>query len=292
MTKIKNNAIKVFLLGVLLIFILYPKIIIDSVYKSTLLFFNNVFVYLFPFLILSKLFLFFNVLNIFKIKSNKFTVIVLSMITGSPSNAVYIKDLYDKNMINKEELENLLIYTTNPSITFVTSFIGILLLKNINYSYIVLFSIYMSNFIIYLFLNKNNQTIYKNNIVNKNAFFIELKNSITSSIETLLIILGNIVIFNIILDILKILINNQIILTFLSCILELTSGITRLSELNINLDLKLAFITFFCLFSSVSIHMQLKSILNNFSYKRYLKYRLIVCSIGFIICYLTVKITI
>ena len=288
MTKIKFIIIRIVILFTLFIFILYPKIIIDSVYESTLLFFNKVFVYLFPFLILSKLFLHFNVLKLFNIKSKKIMVLFLSMITGSPSNSIYIKDLNNENKLNEKEIEDLLICTTNPSISFIISFIGVLLLNNIKYSYIILFSTIISNIIMYLFINKNNNHFYIIDNKRKNTFSKEIKNIILDSIETLIIILGNIVIFNIIIDILYLIINNEIVIAFLSCILELTSGITNLSKLNIQLCLKLPLITFFCLFSSISIHLQIKSILNTFNYLRYLKYRLLICLIGSIICYLTV----
>lgn len=288
MTDFKLNVIKILLIFTLIMFIINSKLIINSVYNSTYLFFNNVFVYLFPFLILSKFILYFNILDLFKIKSQSIIVILLSMITGAPSNAVYIKNLYDNNLIDDDELENLLITTTNPSIFFITSFIGIILLDNKIYSYIIFSSIYISNFIIYLIIN--NKSKYNNIIINSNKknIFIEFKYFIKDSIETLFLILGNLVIFNIIIDIINLFIKNNVILTLLSILLEITTSITKISLLNINIYLKLPLITFACLFTSISIFMQIKSILNNFNYKRYIKYKIITSLIGFIICYLTV----
>ena len=98
----------------LLLFLFYPNIISLSVNESNKIFFNNIFSTLFPFLILSHFIISYDVLSVFKL-NKKYTIFFLSMITGLPSNAKYIKDLLDSGEIdiisaNKQAEDSNLLY--------------------------------------------------------------------------------------------------------------------------------------------------------------------------------------
>ena len=55
----------------------------------------------------------------------------------------------------------------------------------------------------------------------------------------------------------------------------MTMGLNSLSNINININIKLILSSIFITFGSISIHMQIISILKDISYLKYLKGRLL-----------------
>ena len=92
-----------------------------------------------------------------------------------------------------------------------------------------------------------------------------LKESILKSFNTCFIILGNIIIFTIIINILNSYINiNPVISSVFNGLLEMTSGIKSISMLNISLKYKIILTSFILNFSGLSIIFQSRSILSDY----------------------------
>ena len=191
----------------------------------------------------------------------------------------------------------MLLYTHFVNPLFIINTIGISFLNNKKIGIIILISHYLGNFFIgilfrgyhkYTNISKVNVTNIINNINRKrNNFIVVLSNSIVSSINTLLIILGVITSCLIITSIINI---NPIF----NGILEITQGLKYISTTNYVLLTKTILITFFISFGGFSIHAQCFSILSNkkIKYIPYLLARIIHGIISSTIVYILVKIII
>jgi len=259
--------------------------IMESIRFSFSLCINNLFPSLIPFMLLSNILINYNFIDdlsdmlknittkFFKVNKNCSFALVMSILSGTPSNAKYLKDLYDNNLINNADIEKCLKFChfTNP--IFIISTIGYTFLNNKKLGLIILISHYTSSFIIGLF-NKKSKNLKISNInitSNKNNFISILKSSINSTIDTLLLILGIITTCIIITTIINNIFNISDNYKFLFGIVEITQGLKYLSLSNLNIDIKTIISSFLISFGGICIHMQVFSILNNKKI-RYLPY--------------------
>ena len=138
-------------------------------------------------------------------------------------------------------------------------------LQNKKLGLIILVSHYISNIIIGIFNKKNinnNINIIKFNN-NKINFISVLKNSINSTINTLLLILGIITSCIIITCILDNGFNINNNFKFIYGLLEVTQGLKYLSLSNFSIEFKTTISSFLISFGGLCIHAQVFSILDN-----------------------------
>lgn len=263
---------------ILIIFILNIKIIINSTYEASLLFFKKVFITIFPFIILCDFLIYFNyhifikgifgkIINkIFNIDSNTSIIFILSIFSSHPSNAIYIKNLLDNKIIDIKVANRILIYTYFPSIAFVIGVIGVSLYNSFKVGLMLWIICFINNILIGLFLRKDNDYIEIINNESKNISFFEcFKLSIIKAINTSFIILGNLIVFTIIINLIVHYISiNPTILSILTGFLELTSGVISISLLDIPFNVKFALTSLILNFSSLSILFQSFSILSSY----------------------------
>ena len=263
---------------ILIIFILNIKIVINSTYEASLLFFKKVFITIFPFVILCDFLIYFNyhifikgifgkIINkIFNIDSNTSIIFILSIFSSHPSNAIYIKNLLDNKIIDIKVANRILIYTYFPSIAFVIGVIGVSLYNSFKIGLILWIICFINNILIGLFLRKDNVYIESINNESKNISFFEcFKLSIIKAINTSFMILGNLIVFTIIINLIVNYISiNPTILSVLTGFLELTSGVISISLLDIPFNVKFALTSLILNFSSLSILFQSFSILSSY----------------------------
>ncbi len=287
---------------ILIIFLLNINIVLSSVTEASVIFYTKIFVSVFPFIILSNILIYFNYhlfLNkIFKKPLNKLfnissssIIFILSILSSMPSNSIYTKNLLDNKLINTTEANKILTFTYFPSISFMIGTVGYKMFNNIKIGIILLLSNYIYNILIGIYLRKDkiNFTLENENSINKTSFFDMLTNTILNAFKTCAIILGNLIIFIIIINILNKYLNiNNTLLSILSGLLELTTGSDMLSLLDININLKIALTSLIINFSGLSILFQSKSILNdyNINIKRILIIKLIFSIIISILLYI------
>ncbi len=287
---------------ILIIFLLNINIVLSSVTDASVIFYTKIFVSVFPFIILSNILIYFNYhlfLNkIFKKPLNKLfnissssIIFILSILSSMPSNSIYTKNLLDNKLININEANKILTFTYFPSISFMIGTVGYKMFNNIKIGIIILLSNYIYNILIGIYLRKDkiNFTLENKNSINKTSFFDMLTNTILNAFKTCAIILGNLIIFIIIINILNKYLNiNNTLLSILSGLLELTTGSNMLSLLDININLKIALTSLIINFSGLSILFQSKSILNdyNINIKRILIIKLIFSIIISILLYI------
>ena len=258
------------------------NIVINSIIYSTKIFNNKIFPSLFPFFILSELLinygfiefssiLFKPLMKLFKINSNCSFIFVMSMISGFPSSAKYTKDLYDKKYINSLEATKVLTFTHFSNPLFILGFISLILNKKIGLYILIIH--YLTNIIIGLIFRKIIKTdINTNNKINNNyqSFSNVLSNSIINGFKTLFLILGTMIVFLTITNLINKYIGlNPLLKGIFNGMLEMTGGINTISNLNISLKIKSTLIGMILSFGGISVHMQIKSIISNTNIKYY-----------------------
>lgn len=262
----------------LIVFVLNLDIVINSTLSASHLFITKVFVSIFPFIILSDILYYFNydlflkkifgniISKLFNVSKNASIIYILSILTSHPGNAIYIKGMLDNKTIDEEDATKILRATYFPSIAFVIGSIGIGIYHDIKIGIILYLITFLNNILIGVFLRgkkKCNDIEY----VKQNKLTLQetLSNSISKGINTSYIILGNIIIFTILVNLLNHYLNiNSTILAIISGMLEMTNGIFMIGNLNINLTYKVILTSFILNFSGLSIIFQTSSILSKY----------------------------
>lgn len=270
----KNNYKDYLIITISLLFlyfsILNNKLINTSIISSINLWVTKVFPSLFPMILINNILIDYNfpyyIIKLLKSKGLKYYVMILSLFSGSPSNAIIIKELYQNNSINEDDANKLLTYTFFSNPIFLTTMLS--LIFDIKTTWKIIIISYLSNFI--------NSLIFKikpNDLKNEKNKKPSISKAITKTMSTLIMVLGTISFYillsTFIITLFKL---NNINSLFVKGILELTQGLNYLKEVNISSFLKEIIAITFISFGGLSIHAQIKSILSdtNLSYKYFL----------------------
>lgn len=298
-TKYKNIIIIICSLFFLVNLIIYRNLVFDTVGFSLNIWITSLLPALFPFFIVSDILINYDVIKyfpkvirnsikyLFNVSDNGLVIILLSMLSGFPSNARNIKNMYLDKKITKEEGEHLLYFTHFSNPMFILGTIPLILNSN-KISKYILISHYLANIILgiclrkYNRVNDSNTSNYKED---KHNFGLVLTTSIRKSLDSVLGILGTLTIFLIISTLLINFFNlDNTSSLLIKSILELTSGLKELGSYNL-LDKHLLIISSCILsFGGLSVHMQVINELvdTDISYKNYFIGRIlqVVLSLG------------
>lgn len=291
-----KKTINTILILVILIFIAIQILtesqsILESVSFSFNIWKDNVFPSLFPFFVLSELLINYGFIDligeifkpfmnkVFKTKGVGAFVLIMSLISGFPSSAKYIRELYKQKLIDENEATKLLMFTHFSNPLFILGTISILFLNNKEVGLLILICHYLGNFIIgILFRNyhpsidektkisikKTIDQISEKRIKNKKSFGEVVTNALLNSINTLILILGVVTMFLVITTIIDNNINiNSFHQSILNGIIEMTQGLKYVSLEEIPLKLKCIISTMIISFGGLSVHMQIISILSD-----------------------------
>lgn len=291
----KKNIVSVLIMS-LLIFItiqilLSSEQILKTVGFSFGIWKDSIFPSLFPFFVISEILVNYGFIEFigelfkplmqktFKVSGSSAYVFIMGMISGFPSSAKYIKELYTQNLIDDKEGTKILMFTHFSNPLFILGTIAITFLNNKQVGLLILICHYISNIVIGLIFrnlwpkknNNSNSSLKKavnlmteKRLKNKKSFGEIISNSITNSVNTLLLILGTITTFLIITTILDQNINiNLFYQSILNGTIEMTQGLKYASNLELSLKFKTILSTMFISFGGISVHMQIISILND-----------------------------
>lgn len=291
MTKKSNILFLYFLIFIEVLILFNSSVVINAVQGSIKIFLISVFPSLFPTMVIGILLVKNNVYeiipkfvkNIFKKVFNyndyMTSIFIISLVAGTPSNAIYINEYLDKGLITDNEAESLLLSTHFINPLFVIGMVGNVIFKSTKIGFIMLLTLWISN-LIKAYITR--PRVYKN-IVRKNiscnepiinSFFASIK----QAIYALLTIMGIIILFNMLTILIKEVLHlNNTLSVIINGILEMTGGIIKVSEININTLLKIIITYIMLNFGGLSIHMQAFSMLENkkIRYLKYLIFRLI-----------------
>ena len=269
----------------LVIYLFFTDIVVENILEYTELFIKKVFPVSFIFLILSNMLINYNIIQylqrIIKIKSFDFYIMILSMISGFPSGAIYIKELLNNKMITGKQANKSIMFCHFPNPLFVINSVGIIL-NDRKIALIILFSIIISNFILFIFFHNKNTKLIDFNF--KSCFSSILSDSIIKSFKVIVLIYGISVFFFLMASFLLINITNPFIYVLINGIFDLTKGVYSTTLIN-DIIIKSLFIILFISFSSLSIHLQIKSILmdTDINYINFIKGRVFGTLLSFFI---------
>lgn len=287
----------------LILFIINRELVFNTVGFSLDIWITSVLPALFPFFVISDILISYDVIryipkvikNLFKklfnVSDNGLVVIILSMLSGFPSNARNIKNMYNSNKISKKEGEHLLYFTHFSNPMFILGTLVSIFLKKKELGLIIFISHYLPNIIIGILLRKLNtnklDTNYNNDI--NNNFGLVLTKSIRKSLDSVFNILGALTVFLIISSLLINVFNfNNGISLLIKSILELTSGLKELS--NFNLSNSYLVIASSCIlsFGGLSVHMQVINELSDtdISYSNFFIGRIIQVILSLVVSYI------
>lgn len=267
----------IFITFLLFIFIRNIDVIMSSVKSGSLLFFNKVFISTFPFMILSDILFYFDyhlfisnsfigkfISKIFNLNQEETTVFIFSILSSQPNNAVYIKKLLDDNIIDVSLANKLLIFTYFPSISFVIGSVGIIIFNSLKIGLFLYLNAILNNILICFYLRNKTNVIccFKNN--KKDSLISTIKNSIIKAFNNSYIILGNLIIFSILINLIKKYLNNSFLILIISSLVEVTNALDLVSNLKMNFIFKLFISSFSINFSGLSILFQSISILGDY----------------------------
>lgn len=268
-----------FLSILLILYTINSPIIINSILSYTKLFITKLFPTNFIFFVISTILIeqgLIELLNTkFKLNSSIFYVTIMSILSGIPSGAKYTKDLLNKKVISNKTANYLITYTHFPNPMFILS--AATSLTNNEIAVKILIALILSNLLIAISLKPKEKEIYTISDSSPKDFASSLSKAIIDAIKVIIIIYGTSVFFYLI----TIIINKYLTLNTLNYIIvngifDLTKGIFSTSLINNELT-KSILIILFSAFGSLSIHIQIKSIISNTSikYKNFLFGRII-----------------
>ena len=298
-TKYRNIIIIICSLFFLVNLIIYRNLVFDTVGFSLNIWITSLLPALFPFFIVSDILINYDVIKyfpkvirnsikyLFNVSDNGLVIILLSMLSGFPSNARNIKNMYLDKKITKEEGEHLLYFTHFSNPMFILGTIPLILNSN-KISKYILISHYLANIILGICLRKYNRVNDSNNSnykEDKHNFGLVLTTSIRKSLDSVLSILGTLTVFLIISTLLINFFNlDNTSSLLIKSILELTSGLKELGSYNLLNKYLLIISSCILSFGGLSVHMQVINELvdTDISYKNYFIGRIlqVVLSLG------------
>ena len=302
--KLRRNFFPLIFLGFTFCLLVFSKTNLPAVKNGLQLWVNSVIPSLFPFFVATELLMHTNlitclgnVLNrymkpIFNVRGEGAFAFIMGIISGYPVGAKIAVNFRKNNICTKAECERLLSFTNNSGPLFIIGTIGVLLFKNTAIG-VMLFITHLlaciSVGILFRFWKKkednniensdffNKKT--QNNVVSFSNLGEVLADSITSSISTILLIGGFVVIFSSIISILKtsgilnifvvilspffnmIHIDTSFIEPLISGFLEITNGISTISNIACKkLSVNIIFTAFLLGCGGISVLLQVLSI--------------------------------
>ncbi len=291
----------------LVVLLLFPAPIIEAVKLGLLTCVEKVIPALFPFFVLTRLMIYFQLpqligkllaplfYRVLHLSPITFFIILMSLISGNPSGAKLAREYYDHQLITKKECEGLFYFCNFASPLFIIGTIGVVLFHSPTIGYFMLGAHFLGAILVFIgcypyFKTTTHRTITLS--FPTESFAEILIDCIENSIQTLLRVSGIIVCYYILSAILTTIqvtpFLDHLILPFIGTSIptleplvagtfEFVQGVTKLSQLSMSLPLQLALIAFCTSFAGLSVHTQTFMYAKglSISYVKYLCFRLI-----------------
>ena len=214
--------------------------------------------------------------RLFKINGRAVSAFILGAVCGFPVGVKLAADMYKRGVINKDECERLIGFSSNMGPAFIISGVGAALCGSVTTG-IILYAVALISAAIsgaVLGLQKNPSSISSSS---KNSVF-SLTDSIKSATKSTVTICGFIIFFSAVCGVLSILVKNDFLCALTLPFFEISNATKKISALSfIPKNTKLIIIAFSVSFSGLSIYMQAKSFFEKaeISMKPYLEAKLL-----------------
>ena len=301
--KVKRNIIPLIFLCFTFCLLIFSNTNLPAVKSGLTLWATSVVPSLFPFFVATEALSQTRIINIlgsifnkymkplFNVRGEGAFAFIMGIISGYPVGAKIATNFRKNNICSKEECERLLSFTNNSGPLFIIGTVGILMYGSTIIGLLLFITHILAGLtvgIIFRFWKKNYSINNLNSQFekkNKNISFSNLgevlSKSITSSISTILLIGGFVVIFSSIISILKssgilniasiciapifniLHIDTSFISPLISGFLEITNGINTISQIPCKkLSINIIFTAFLLGFGGISVLLQVLSIIS------------------------------
>lgn len=299
--KLKRNILPLIILGFTFALLIFSKSNLPAVKNGLALWANSVVPSLFPFFVATEALMHTNLISlignvfnkymkpIFNVRGEGAFAFIMGIISGYPVGAKIASSFRENNICSKEECERLLSFTNNSGPLFIIGTVGILMYGSTIIG-ILLFITHILACVtvgfLFRFWKRKEETNIKTNYYKHENKYVTFNNlgevlakSITSSVSTIFLIGGFVVIFSSIISILKssgilngvslllsplfnfLNINTSFIAPLLSGFLEITNGINTISSIACKkLSINIIFTAFLLGFGGISVLLQVLSI--------------------------------
>lgn len=301
----KNKLIELFIIVIFLSLLLTPTLITTEILNAIKAFVFTLFPSIFPFFLISDLLICYNfpiTLNkylkgitkkIFHVENASSFILIMSMLSGFPSGAKYVRSLLEKQMINEEEANYLITFTHFANPLFVLT-----ITKNIFHetklSYLILICMYLSNLLLgFIIRPKKIESKQKTMSVQPVSSFSEnLSSSIYSSFKLLTIILGSTCFFFIVSGLTVTWLHpNKILSVLINGFFDITKGTGSITNLSVEWSLKGIMVLTFLSFGGLNVNMQVASIISGskIKYRNFLLGRICQTALSIILFLIATK---
>ncbi len=303
--KLKRNFFAILFLCFAFSLLLFSKNNLVAVKNGLTLWATSVVPSLLPFFVATELLMHTNIVNflgrllnkwmrpIFNIDGKGSFALIMGLISGYPMGAKIACEFRKKDICTKTECERLLSFTNNSGPLFIVGTVGISMFGNTTIGILLLITHILASltvgFIFRFWKMDNNRSANRGEFIScSNKNFVTFSNlggvlseSITSSIQTILVIGGFVVIFSSIISIFKSsgllhslsLVISPILNIFnidtafatpiLTSILEITNGISNIADIKVKrISTNIVLAAFFLSFGGISILLQVWSIIS------------------------------
>ncbi len=302
--KIQKNILAIFFILFTISLLIFSSTNLPAIKNGLILWATSVVPALFPFFVANELLMHTNIIHyigklfnkimkpIFNVRGEGSFALIMGILSGYPIGAKIASNFRENNVCSKEECERLLSFTNNSGPLFIIGTVGILIFQNTSIGVLLFITHILAcltvGFLFRFWKNTDNRNVDKKTINNKNKANISLSNlgeilaeSITSSISTILLIGGFILIFSAIISILNssgilniftnilspifnlLNINPEFLKPLLTGILEITTGINSVVSItDKKLSINIIITAFLLGFGGISILLQILSIVS------------------------------
>lgn len=205
---------------------------------------------------------------LFNVNASGASAFILGIISGYPLGALTVCQLYQGAYLSKWEAQRLMAFSNNSGPLFIMGAVGV----SIYHSTLLGVVLYVAHIlgalsvgIIFRFYKKDNYSAPRSRVVTNDLSFPQIySNAISNSMGSILSVCASVIFCSTISGILLDLVNiNGAIKAFLGGVIEFSSGIGKVSALDVDLTIKLLMSAFICAFAGISVHLQVMSVVAN-----------------------------
>lgn len=274
---------------------------VNVVHESINIFYNFVLPYILPFLFIIQIFIRLKggifiayylqkiTYKVLGLNGYETLISLCSILSGYPSISIYTESFYSQGKIDKKSALDLIYFSSFPSLFFVLGSMP-KYLDNFLVPKLIFLSILLGGLLI-LKLRKNTCNFIKKDefesllkSYKKSDIFMIIKDSINTTITSILFIMFSYIFYSIIANLIHLLFPYKIVL-ILTSLLEFSNGVFVVSKLTINKLIKYNLIIFILCFGGLSILTQIDSFLDSIKlnyldyFKAKIKHALVACII-------------
>ena len=311
--NLKSGMLYAVLIALIILMLLNAKDSIEAVKGSLIICYQTLIPSLFPFFVLSGLLInsgFVQILGsvltpvirpLFRVSGSGAIVFLIGIISGYPMGAKMVAELYKKRIITKTEGKRLLPFCNNSGPLFVIAAVGTGMIGDVKFGIFLycihIISALLVGLIFRFYKVKNEDALnvsYREK--NNNIFFGKIfTECVSNSVNSVLLICGFVALFSsfsqCIKPIIESLVKNEYISLFINGLLEVTMGVNRVAQSNLELAQGLVLISFLIGFGGLCVHLQVLGIVSDtdLGIKTYLSGKLMHGIISAIITYISLK---